>query len=244
MKKLTFFLLTFCVTSLPAQSAEETAIKKAIEEAGNGAYTNDYERWSSHWSEEGILFHYATEAEHYLFEDWTALASQMQENMKAGPAEKMPFIERKNYKYKIDGNLAWVHFDQKDDNRVSKEQRVLEKENGKWKIVNMTAINVSSYEKKGTYRRFLYFSYKPETPESEIQLVKEKFQAMVPVIDGMEAAIWMDSPDPDSPYNHSLLLEFSKTDALKTYEAHPNHQVAIDKWKIYGDKIYGYSYQE
>ena len=244
MKTLLFILLSLCIHFLNGQSAEENAIRKAIEAAGNGAYTNDYEKWSNNWSTEGILFHYATETEHYLFEDWPALSSQMKENMKDGPSKEMPFVERKNFKYKIDGNLAWVHFDQKDDNRESKEQRVLVKENGLWKIANMTAINVSSYVKEGTIRRILYFSYQPDTPKSEIQLVKEKFQEMVPLIEGMEAAIWMDSPDGDSPYRHSLLLEFKHEDALKTYEGHANHQVAIEKWKMYGDKIYGHSYRD
>lgn len=100
--------------------------------------------------------------------------------------------------------------------------------------------------KEGPIRRILYFSYKPDTPSEEIKLVKTKFQDMVPLIEGMEAAVWMDSPDTDALYNHSLLLVFTNEDAVKTYEEHPNHQLAIEKWKAYGDgsKIMGHTYQE
>ena len=101
-------------------------------------------------------------------------------------------------------------------------------------------------DKEGPIRRILYFSYKPDTPAEEIQLVKRKFQGMVPLIEGMEAAVWMDSPDVSPLYNHSLLLVFTHEEAVKTYEAHPNHQFAVEKWQQYGDgsKIIGHTYQE
>ena len=101
-------------------------------------------------------------------------------------------------------------------------------------------------DKEGPIRRILYFSYKSDTPSEEIQLVKSKFQGMVPLIEGMEAAVWMDSPDTAPLYNHSLLLVFTNEEAVKTYEAHPNHQVAVEKWQQYGDgsKIIGHTYQE
>lgn len=244
MKKLLLILLSCYVTFLPGQSTEETAIRKVIETAGNGAYTNAYSQWADHWSNQDILFHYVNNQQHYLYEDWSPLAAQMRENMKAGPSEKMPFVERSNFQYRIDNNLAWVHFDQKDDNRQSKEQRVLAKENGQWKIINMTAVDISSFEKNGLIRRLLYFSYKADTPAEEIQLVKQKFQEMISLVDGMEKAVWMESPDADSPYRYSLLLEFVNDKAMKNYEAHPNHQLAIDKWKLYGGNIIGHTYQE
>lgn len=236
-------LLLFMGMPIYSQS-EEAIIQKVIEEAGNGAYMNDYNKWSSNWSKDDFLFHYVYDGGHYLFEDWSALSKAMQDNMKNGPSKELPFVERSNYQFRIDKNLAWVHFDQKDDNRFSKEQRVLAKENGKWKIVNMTAVDVSSFEKSGPIRRLLYFSYKEDTPPEEIQLVKQKFQEMVSLVDGMEKAVWMESPDADSPYRYSLLLEFTNDEAVKTYEAHPNHQLAVDKWKLYGGNIFGHTYQE
>lgn len=244
MKNFVFILLSFYANFLIGQSTEEAAIRKVIEEAGNGAYTNDYGKWSSHWSDKDVLFHYANESENHLYEEWSSLSAQMKEKMKNGSSKELPFVERSNFQYRIDNNLAWVHFDQKDDNRRSKEQRVLVKENGRWKIASMTAVDVSSYEKKGPIRRLLYFSYKPDTPAEEIQLVKHKFQEMVSLVDGMEKAVWMESPDMDSPYRYSLLLEFANETAVKTYAAHPNHQVAVDKWKLYGGKIMGHTYQQ
>lgn len=244
MKRLIIFLLSFYAASLTGQSVEEAAIRKVIEEAGNGAYTNDYNKWAGHWSNQDIHFHYVNDQNDYLFEDWPSLSAQMQENMKAGPSKELPFVERTNFQYRIDKNLAWVHFDQKDDNRRTKEQRVLAKENGQWKIINMTAVDVSSFEKNGLIRRLLYFSYKDDTPAEEIQLVKQKFQEMVSLVDGMEKAVWMESPDADSPYRYSLLLEFINEEAVKNYEAHPNHQLAVEKWKLYGGNIFGHTYQE
>lgn len=244
MKQLLLLLFSFYSTFLPGQSSEEVAIRKVIETAGNGAYTNNFDQWAANWSEQDILFHYVYDGGHYLFEGWSALSASMKENMKAGPSEELPHVERSNYQYRIDGNLAWVHFDQKDDNRQSKEQRVLAKEDGKWKIVNMTAVDVSSFEKNGPIRRLLYFSYKPDTPLEEIQLVKNKFQEMISLVDGMKKAVWMESPDADSPYRYSLMLEFSDEEAVKMYEAHPNHQAAVEKWGLYGENIFGHTYQE
>ncbi len=244
MKKLSFILLSFCASTLIGQSSEEAAIRSAIEEAGNGVYANNYEKWAANWSEAEILFHYANEAEHYLFENWSKLAAQMKENMKGGPSEQLPYVERKNFKYKIDGNLAWVHFDQKDDNRESKEQRVLVKENGRWKIVNMTAVDVSSYEKNGPIRRLFHFSFKEGTAEEEILFVKNSFQGMVPKISGMNQAIWMKSTDKDPFYDYSLFLEFAHEKALKIYEDHPDHKAIPKRAQSHIAKWLSHTYQE
>lgn len=239
-----FLLLIFPLSILFGQPGEKAAIREVIEAAGNGAYMNNYAHWADHWSDQDILFHYASSSRHYLFHDWEALSGQMREKMEGGPAKELPFVERSNFQYRIDGNLAWIHFDQKDEDRESKEQRVLVKEKGKWKIVNMTAIEVSSFEKQGPIRRLLYFSYKDGTPRGEIELVKQKFQEMVELVDGMEKAVWMESSDVDSPYRYSLLMEFTNQSAVKSYESHENHQVAVDKWKLYGDHIIGHTYRE
>lgn len=246
--KILFTVLCFLGSTIflfsQTNSKEEVAIRKVIEEAGNGAYTNNYEQWSKHFLQTDILFHYAYNGGHYLYQDWRALAAQMKENMSASPNQSLPYVERTNFIFRIDNTLAWVHFDQKDDNRLSKEQRVLVKENDKWKIVNMTAINVSSFEEKPKaepIQRILYFSYKEDTPADEIENVKNKFQEMVSLIDGMEKAVWMESPDADSPFRYSLLLEFLNEEALKSYETHANHQAAIEVWKQYGGTIWGHT---
>jgi hypothetical protein len=45
----------------------------------------------------------------------------------------------------VGDNVAWVTFNQNDNGRMTKEQRVMKKVNGKWKICDMTAVNVTSF---------------------------------------------------------------------------------------------------
>lgn len=82
-------------------------------------------------------------------------------------------------------------------------------------------------EEETSIRRIFYLSYKEGTPTETIQTTKHKFQEMVGLIDGMEKAVWMKSPDADSPYQYSLLLEFANQEALHAYEEHPNHKEVI-----------------
>ena len=241
------YVSLFCILAsigLIAQPSEEVAIKRVIEEETEAAYARDHDEWAKHWFKDHAFFHYVSEEAQTLEENWAAIDAAMQPAFEGEPVEDAPI--RKNFQAKIGGDLAWVTYDQFSGNTHTKEQRVLTKVGDTWKIMNMTAVDVGSYEKTGPIRRILYFSYKPDTPPEEIALVKAKFQDMVSLIEGMEAAVWMDTPDADASYNHSLLLVFEHEKAVQTYEAHPNHQVAIEKWQQFGDgsKIFGHSYQE
>ncbi len=84
-----------------------------------------------------------------------------------------------------------------------------------------------STEKKRPIRRIFFVSYLENAPASKIDSAKFLFQQMVQLIDGMDKAVWMQSPDEDSLYQYSLLLEFKDENALKTYEEHPNHQAIM-----------------
>jgi hypothetical protein len=98
--------------------------------------------------------------------------------------------------------------------------------------------------KNGPHRRLLYMSFKEGTSAEDIRYVKDTFQGMVDKIAGMDKAIWMRSPDDDSEYEYSLLLEFADTAALKAYEEHPDHQAVAEKGGAIVAKLLGHTYQD
>ena len=139
------FLILSSVYSF-AQSKEETAILKVIEAETAAAMANDYEAWASYWAHEPfVYFNFTQKNGNWHFQGWEAVSEAMREHMEASEDNTNTNVERSNIHFHIDGNLAWVNFNQQDG--LGKwEQRVLEKRNGEWKIINMTAIAHSTWE--------------------------------------------------------------------------------------------------
>ena len=226
MRSIYLVLLCSCLGYvLAGQSKEEMAIRKVIDAETQAVFSEDFEAWASHWYKDQVHFLYSDKGAVFQFDDWNTLAETMKENL-GGDLN----FQRTNFRYLIDGNLAWVSFDQKEKDQYKKEQRTLVKKEGAWKIVNMTAADVKSYERDPAtpIRRIIYVSYKDGTDPKKITTSKNKFYEMVDLIDGMEKAVWMKATEPNSAYQYSLLLEFKDEKALETYEVHPNHLAVME----------------
>lgn len=140
MKKI--FTLIFLALTLNtfAQSAEETAVKKVIEEEKAAADAADYKTYLSHWAKVPYAsFLYAGG----LFVG-DALWKKMDEVWATRKPRKVNNI-RSEWNVRANGASAFVTFFQRqemvENNGIveSYEERYLEKVNGEWKIVNVTA---------------------------------------------------------------------------------------------------------
>lgn len=61
----------------------------------------------------------------------------MRSFMQNNPDPHLPPIERSDYVFHLQGNLAWVYFkNQEGQETAGQHQRVLRKENGLWKMIN------------------------------------------------------------------------------------------------------------
>jgi hypothetical protein len=133
------------------EAAEKAAIMKTIEEETACYFKQDYECWKETYAQ--------TE---YAFQAWnfpdgtfeakvgTAIHERVKKNFKENPAPAggsyFPKIERRNMVVKFFGeNAAYLFWDQYnlnvDSNKYyhSKDTRVMEKIDGKWRIVSIAA---------------------------------------------------------------------------------------------------------
>lgn len=144
MKKQLFMLIILLVLlgireSAFAQSTDETAIKKTIEEEKAAADAADYKTYLAHWAKvPHASFLYAGG----LFVG-DALWKKMDEVWAARKPRKVNNI-RSEWNIRVNGASAFVTFFQRqetvENNGIieSYEERYLEKINGDWKIVNVT----------------------------------------------------------------------------------------------------------
>ncbi len=141
---ITALLLTFSL-QLFAQR-EEAAILKVITLETAAFNSKNYEQWKSCWHTEGeILFNYITKQNMYLFNSWDDLDNAMASSFEGDINETLEAAQKTHVRMTIGENVAWVNYNQDDNGRITKEQRVLEKIHGEWKIVNMTAVHVTSF---------------------------------------------------------------------------------------------------
>jgi len=95
---------------------------------------------------ERCIFSFSSKTGYSIKKGWPEVSQHIRDYMRQNPDLHRPPIERSNFVYHMQGNLAWVYFDNREGELHGRHQRVLRKENGVWKIINMTAINESSYE--------------------------------------------------------------------------------------------------
>lgn len=139
-------LLLIMVGQLFAQQDEKDAIMNVISLETSSYIAKDYEQWKDCWHTEGdILFMYVTNQQMYLYDSWKDLENAMEASFKGDANHELQEAVRTQVQMTLNEGIAWVRFNQNDNGRITKEQRILEKINGNWKICNMTAVNVTSF---------------------------------------------------------------------------------------------------
>ncbi len=128
------------------KEADETAIKKVIENLTAIAYLNDVPAYLKMLAPSDFISRVSVEADGKVNKLTGAEYRKMvNDRVSYGPQKMTTQVTRDNFNLRINGNSAFAVFDQHNVNadgtkRDSVEERYLEKINGEWKIVNVTVI--------------------------------------------------------------------------------------------------------
>jgi hypothetical protein len=141
------------VASPPIDEAmERTAIMETIERETTCFFQRDYACWSACYAQTEYAFQAWTNADGSfdVQSGWPAVSRQAGEYMKANPAPPVgsshPRVERRNLLVRFFSPtvayLVWDQYNSDPDMKnfvPSKETRIMEKIDGQWRIVNVTA---------------------------------------------------------------------------------------------------------
>ena len=140
-----FLLLLSLLLSFPllAQSAEEAAIKKAIEDETHYFNQRDYDQWASLWVHSPNTYvSIAGPNENLEQKGWEEISQQVKEFMANNPNPVPDYQKKTDYKYLVDGSMAFVTFDE--DGNYS--TRVLQKTDNGWKTLEVSVVQTRAYE--------------------------------------------------------------------------------------------------
>ncbi len=142
-------LLSAASITANAQKADEEAIKKVVQQETSTFFHKNYDGWADTWAHDSA--DYILRAGTYGYSEmkgWNSISTQYKQNIQnmtaMDDAEIAPFLNKKDYRFYINGNVATVSFEEGDHN-PSMEIRTLVKQNGNWKMLNMTVIDNASY---------------------------------------------------------------------------------------------------
>ncbi|MDN3687014.1 nuclear transport factor 2 family protein [Cyclobacterium jeungdonense] len=139
MKKAIVYTCFFAVSVLTAraQNAEKQAIIHVIEGEHLAACAKDFDTFSSFYDHsENVIWGNGVSLS---FKGWTEVENQLRPLMEQMPNPLEPSVFY-NYQIAVAGDQAWATFDKKNRGAttpISKEQRILVKKDGEWKLVVM-----------------------------------------------------------------------------------------------------------
>jgi len=129
-----------------APTTDEAAIKQVIENESEYFWGRDYKKWKKTWlHEDHVRWTVATKDGVRQFTNWEDWNAEVKSLFESSP-EPQPYedVKKYNYQFHIYGDGALVLFEQEAETK-SRELRIMEKKNGKWKIAVVEAIyNFSS----------------------------------------------------------------------------------------------------
>ncbi|MCX6218983.1 hypothetical protein [Spirosoma sp.] len=138
-------LLLSTVTCGLAQS-DNDAIKRVLRSETEGFFKRDKTEWSNAWAHTPYI-HFAANlygGDFMLVKGWNNLEKQFASQFKSSKVSDKVTVQNSNYTIHQNGNMAFVAYDQtlvdSHGKTTSKESRTLEKINGQWKIINVTAL--------------------------------------------------------------------------------------------------------
>jgi hypothetical protein len=149
MKYLKHYLLltlAFVACTLSAQmTAEQKAIKQVIEDETKHWYAQDYDAWAASWVHSPAVYWSVTGPDTYMKQmGWDALKAFAKATWESEPASDGGTPAKTDFAFDVQGNMAFVTF--KEDGNMS--TRVLKKQDGKWKLLNVGVVLSKSYEVK------------------------------------------------------------------------------------------------
>lgn len=134
------------------EGAEKEAILKTIEGETDGFYRRDYEAWKKYFIQKDYAFQAWNNGDGSFDASvgWSDIDNRIGNYIKNNPVKPgetvHPKVDRRNMViHFFSENLAYLVWDQYNSDEemksftLSKDQRIMEKENGQWKIVNVSS---------------------------------------------------------------------------------------------------------
>ena len=141
---VTALLLSSVVCGLA--QADNDAIKQVLRSETEGFFKRDKAEWSNAWAHTPYI-HFAANlygGDFMLVKGWNKLEKQFASQFKSAKVSDKVTVQNSNYTIHQNGNMAFVAYDQtlvdSHGKTTSKESRTVEKINGEWKIINVTAL--------------------------------------------------------------------------------------------------------
>ena len=122
---------------------EEVAIREVIENESKHFWGRDYDGWQATYIHAPyVSWTAATKDGVRRYSGWESWSKQVKDLFSTDPEpqEYEGVVTKYNYKFRIYGKGAWVAFEQMDNGTKTWETRILEKEDGKWKIAMVELI--------------------------------------------------------------------------------------------------------
>lgn len=147
-------LLLSAVTRSWSQ-ADDEVIKRVLRSETEGFFKRDKAEWANAWAHTPYI-HFAANlygGDFMLVKGWKSLEKQFANQFKSSKVTDKVTVQNDNYTIHQNGNMAFVAYDQtlvdSHGKTTSKESRTLEKIDGQWKIINVTALtNLKNFAKK------------------------------------------------------------------------------------------------
>ena len=124
---------------------EQAALMKALEAEWAAATSDDLARWSEGWVHAPYVRRLGSSPKVTNTAGWDAILAAKKKAIAAKPSGAPnalgldPKVARENFNFRIYRDAAWVTFDQhsiwEGKPYVSRETRIFEKHDGKWKVV-------------------------------------------------------------------------------------------------------------
>ncbi len=151
----TYLLVVAIILSSLSKSlaqADHEAIKRVLRSETEGFFKRDKAVWSNAWAHAPYV-HFAANlygGDFMLIEGWDKLEKQFAGQFKSTKVRDKVVVQNASYTIRQNGNMAFVAYDQtlldSHGKTTSKESRVVEKINGQWKIISVTALtNLKSF---------------------------------------------------------------------------------------------------
>jgi len=154
MKPLHLLLIGFSIClSATAQknNPEQEAIKKVIDQETRSFFEKKYDKWAETWAHDSSIFIVRASPSGYTqMVGWNSISENYKQTMQNFPVftedQIAPYMNKMNYHYSINGNIATVSFKEgKTEKEANDETRVFVKQNGAWKTLGMTVISSANY---------------------------------------------------------------------------------------------------
>lgn len=222
---LLFYIIVpvFLCLSMPnanAQSVHEEAVKIVIRAETDAWMRQDADAWQSIWVQSDKAGR--TIVTHEKLEDamgWTNFGPAVIKNMRESPKHEIREFRHHNYNIRISDEMAWANFDQKisapegsdGPATVSREQRVLVVEDGRWKILAQITYLPETFE------------VAPETVQSRLEAVSyelyedKKLDEAIEVLE-LSAKLFPESGDTYHHLGAAYAEAGKKRQAIKNYK--------------------------